>query len=88
MATKTVLLKEALDFADGSGYCFAVYERNGADFVLKYDAYFSRVHENKEIIVKIVGCGLDFNKFETKDGQHYFLLHNNCNVPHMIPIVE
>jgi len=86
--TKTVKFKEAIDFADGSGYIFAIYERKGNNFVLKNDVYFSRVHEKKEIIVKIVGCGLDFNEFTTKDGQYCFRLHNNLNVPEIIPIIE
>lgn len=79
--TKTVLFKEALDFADDSGYVYAIYERQGSNFVLKDDAYFSRVHENEEIIVGIVGCGLSFSRFETKNGHYLFILHNNFNVP-------
>ena len=85
--TKKVKFKEAIDFAKENGYLFAVYENDGENFVLKNDAYLSRVHEQEEIVVKIVGSGVSFNEFETADGNHCFRLHNNFNVPKIIPII-
>ncbi len=86
--TKKVLFKEAIDFAADNGYLFAVYDRSGDNFVLKDDAYMSRVHELEEIIVEVVGSGVSFNDFTTADGNHCFRLHNNFNVPAIIPIIK
>jgi len=85
---RCIQFKEALDFAAENGYIFAVYDKQGDNFVLKDDAYMSRVHEQEEIIVRIYGCGLNFNEFTTADGQHCFRLHNNFNVPKIIPIIS
>jgi len=86
--TKTVQFKEAVDFAEENGYLFAVYDKEGDNFVLKNDAYLSRVHERTEIVVNVVGSGISFNEFVTVDGQYCFRLHNNFNVPKVIPIIQ
>ena len=86
--TKKVLFKEALDFAAENGYIFAVYDRKDDNFVLKDDAYMSRIYELEEIIVEVVVSGVSFNEFTTADGNHCFRLHNTFNVPAIIPIIK
>ena len=84
--TKTILFKDALNFAKENGYIFAVYEKQDNNYVLKDDAYLSDIYENENIIVKIVGSGIDFKEFITEDKNYCFRLHNNFNVPKIIPI--
>ena len=53
MSEKVVKFKEAIDFAENNGYIFAVYERQGGNYVLKNDAYWSRVWEKEDIEVTV-----------------------------------
>jgi len=99
MTTKIVKLKEATEFAKENGYLLAVYKRkqtkdyynivtNNYEFI--DDCYPDTVPLDIEtdIIVSIVGCGLDFKEFTTADKQYCFILHNNFNVPKIIPIIQ
>jgi hypothetical protein len=88
MAMKETKLEEALDFAKENGYIFAVYEKQGENYVLFNECYLSDIEENTPITVRTDSNGTDFNRFETVDGNHCFVLHNNFNVPKIIPIIK
>ena len=88
MPQKQVELKEALDFAKDNGYIFAVYEKKDDNYVLFNECYLSDIDEDVLITVEIVGTGISFREFTTVDGKHRFLLHNNFNVPKIIPIIR
>ncbi len=83
--TKTIQLKEAIDFARENGYLYAVYEkREDGNYYLINEAYLSDISETTPIIVKTDGSGTSFNEFTTADKTHCFRLHNNFNLPNMI----
>ena len=88
MPQKTVKLKEALEFAKENGYLFAVYEKKDDNYILFNEAYLSDIAEDTDIIVKTAGAATDFNEFTTADKQYCFRLHNNFNVPKIIPIIQ
>ena len=88
MPQKTVKLKEALKFAKKNGYLFAVYKKKDDNYVLFNEAYMSDIAEDTDIIVKTTGAATDFNEFITEDKQYCFRLHNNFNVPKIIPIFQ
>jgi hypothetical protein len=88
MPQKTIKLKEALDFAKNNSYLFAVYEKQDDNYVLFNEAYMSDIAEDTDIIVKTIGAATDFNEFITADKQYCFRLHNNFNVPKIIPIIS
>ncbi len=86
--TKQTELKEALDFAKNNGYIFAVYEKKDDNYVLFNECYLSDIDEHTPIMVKHECYGTDFNEFTTVDGNYCFRLHNNFNVPKIIPIIK
>jgi hypothetical protein len=89
MATKTIKLKEALDFARENGYLLAAYKRIGKGFLLHDDNFYINYNVEdgeRDIVVKTTGACTDFNEFTTTCGQFCFRLHNNFNLPNMIPI--
>ena len=88
MAQLTIKLKEALEFAKKNGYILAVYKKQDDNYVLFNEAYMSDIAEDTDIIVKTTGACTDFNEFITEDKQYCFRLHNNFNVPKIIPIIE
>jgi hypothetical protein len=92
MPAKTVVkLKEALTFAKDNGYVFAVYRKDGNNYLLHNEAYLSDIDENVNIVVKLRGhnfSDMDFNEFTTEGGEYLFKLHNNFNLPKLIPIIE
>ena len=87
--TKIVKLKEAVEFVKENGYLLAVYKKQGDNYV-KYDEFYivELVDMDRDITVDVVGSGLDFNEFTTTDKEYCFRLHNNCNVPMIIPIIQ
>ena len=87
--TKIVKLKEAVKFAKENGYLLAVYKRQGDNFV-KYDEFYTieAVDMDRDIVVDVVVSGVNFNEFITTNKQYCFRLHNNCNVPMIIPIIQ
>jgi len=88
MKTRIVKFKEALDFAKENGYIFAVYKKEDNKYTIQDEAYMSDIYENENIIVDIVGEGISFNEFTTEDKEYCFRLHNNFNVPKIIPIFQ
>ena len=87
MKTRIVKFKEALTFAKENGYIFAVYKKEDNKYTIQDEAYMSDIYENENIIVDIVGEGISFNEFTTEDKEYCFRLHNNFNVPKIIPIL-
>lgn len=85
---KIIKLKEALKFAKHNGYILAVYYKKDNNYLLKDDAYMSDIYEDTDIMVKTIGAAIDFNEFTTADGEYCFRLHNNFNVPKIIPIIS
>ena len=88
MPQKIIKLKKALDFAKENGYIFAVYKKEDNNYIIQDEAYLSDIYESEEIIVKTTGAATDFNEFMTKDKEYCFRLHNNFNVPKIIPILQ
>ena len=86
---KTTLLK-ATEFAHENGYLYAVYQKQqDGNFHKIEDAIFEApVDDNTEVMVKTTGACTDFNEFESVDGQFCFRLHNNFNVPDIIPVIK
>lgn len=88
MAKKVIKFKEALQFAREGGYIFAVYCKRDNNYILKDSAYMSDIYEDTNIIVDVEHGQTNFNKFITEDKQYCFRLHNNFNVPSVIPIIK
>jgi hypothetical protein len=89
MTQKIVKLKEACQFAKDNGYLFAIYEKGDDDnYHLKNDCYILEGMNPYEtdIVVDIVGKGIDLKEFRTVDEKYCFRLHNNFNVPKIIPV--
>ncbi len=82
-------LKEAQEFVRNNGYFLAVYKREGDNYKLFSDCYsVEDVDENTPIIVEITGAAMNFNEFTTEDKEFCFRLHNNINIPGIIPIIK
>ncbi len=89
MKTKIVKLQEAVKFIKQNGYFIAVYKRQGNKYVKYNDNYtIDDTDMERDIIVEVVGCGIDFREFESVDKQYFFVLHNNFNIPMTMPIFE
>ena len=89
MSQKIVKLKEAVKFVKNNGYLLAVYKKEGNNYKLYNDCYIvDVVNEDTDIIVKTTGAAIDFNEFITKDKEFCFRLHNNFNLPNIIPIIK
>lgn len=90
MPTKTINFSDAVKFAKENGYLLAVYKKEEDNYNLVSDSFFLPDDENDlidaEIIVKTTGAATDFNEFTTADKKYYFRLHNNFNIPKIIPI--
>ena len=92
MPKKTIQLKEAIEFARENGYIYAVYKKiSDGNFHLS-DSCLSNTDldedETTPIIVKTTGACTDFNEFTTEDGKFCFRLHNNFNLPEVIPCLK
>lgn len=87
MAVKTVKLEYAYKFARNNGYQYAIYQlaEDGNYHIMSF-CFTNHINLQTEIIVEIVGAGIDCNEFTTKDKQYCFRLHNNFNVPDIIPV--
>ena len=89
MPVKTMKLKDAVEFIKNNGYLLAVYKKEGNNYKLYCDCYTIEVIDlDTEITVKTTGAATDFNEFTTKDKEYCFRLHNNYNLPSIIPIIE
>ena len=89
MTQKIVKLKKACQFAKDNGYLFAIYEKGeNGNYILKNDCYILEEMNPYEtdIVVNIVGAGIDLMEFTTIDEKYCFKLHNNFNVPKIIPV--
>lgn len=88
MAEKIVKLKEATRFAVNNGYLFAVYKRgdDGNYYKVEDCVHETPIDPEWDILVKTTGAATDFNEFTTVDMQFCFRLHNNFNVPDVIPV--
>ena len=88
MPQKKIQFKEAKEFADDSGYCLAVYQKqDDGNFHKVEDVLWDcPITDETEIMVKTTGACTDFNEFKTVDGEFCFRLHNNFNVPKVIPV--
>jgi hypothetical protein len=96
MPQKKTTLKEAMHFARENGYLFATYKYKKQDdnYVLidEADTAMELAEEYIDIMVETSGQGIglqtDFNEFTSVDKQYCFRLHNNFNVPNIIPIIR
>lgn len=90
MPQKKVTLLEATNFAHENGYLYAVYEKqDDGNFHKIEDAIWDApVDDLTEVMVKTTGAATDFNNFETVDGEFCFRMHNNFNVPEIIPVIK
>lgn len=90
MAQKIVKFSEAAIFAKDNGYWFAVYKKGSdGNFLLVETCLWSVDIDNEtEIMVNRMGAATDFNEFTTVDKQYCFRLHNNFNVPDIIPVIK
>ena len=90
MPQKETTLKEAMHFARENGYLFATYKKRGDNYVLidEADTAMELAEEYIDIMVKTTGAATDFNEFTSVDKQYCFRLHNNFNVPKIIPIIR
>jgi hypothetical protein len=90
MPQKKILLDEACKFVRNNGYLLAIYKKqDDGNFHILSEAYTIEIDPMlTEIMVKTTGAATDFNEFETVDGQHCFRLHNNFNVPKIIPVFK
>lgn len=88
MPTKLTSLSEAIAFSRCSGYLFAVYKRKDDNYEKISDAFTGEIETDTLIEVKRIGSGTDFQSFTTEDKEYYFLLHNNFNIPNVIPIIK
>ena len=89
MPQKQIQFSEAKKFAKDNGYIFAVYKLMGVDrqYHKVEDALWDTpINDNTEIMVKTTGAATDFNEFTTADMEYCFRLHNNFNVPDVIPV--
>ena len=89
MPQKKIQLNEAIEFARENGYLFAVYEKGeDGNFHIINEAYTTEVDPLTDIMVKTTGAATDFREFTTVDEKFCFRLHNNFNVPKVIPIFQ
>jgi len=90
MAIEKIKFSEAAIFAKDNGYWFAVYKKGSdGDFLLVETCLWSvSIDNDTEIIVKTMGKAIDFNEFITADGKFCLRLHNNFNVPKIIPVFK
>jgi len=88
MPIKTITLKDAVEFAKNNGYLFAIYKKEDNNYKICSFCYTLEIDLDTEIIVKTTGAATDFNEFTTKDKEYCFRLHNNYNLPNIIPIIK
>jgi len=90
--TKTVHIQEMIDFAKDSGYLIATFKKQSNNYVKIDDIYPTDLLDDRDvdnmIIVSMFGYGLDFKEVTTEDKRYCFRLHNNFNVPKIIPIIQ
>lgn len=90
METKliTICLKEAEDFAKENGYLLAVYQKDSKDGHYHLISDFNDlIPENTSILIQQDYNGQkNFNEFITEDKEYCFRLHNNFNLPKIIPV--
>jgi len=87
MPQKTVKLKDATKFASENGYLYAVYKKGDDGNYHKVEdvVWDTPLDPEWDIVVKTTGAATDFNEFTTADKEYCFRLHNNFNVPDVIP---
>ena len=87
MPQKIVRIQEAIDFVNENGYLLAVYEKEqDGNFHKRTDDIRSLPSfPDRKVVVKTMGAATDFNEFTTVDRQLCFKLHNNFNIPEIIP---
>lgn len=90
MPQKRITLLEATEFASENGYLYAVYEKqDDGNFHKIEDAIWEApVDDNTEVMVETIGSATALNEFVTVDGKFCFRLHNNFNVPDIIPVIK
>ena len=82
-------LKKAMEFAKENGYLLAVYKKEGDNYKLYDNCHtVDIVDKDRLITAKTVGTGIDFKEFITEDKEFCFRLHNNFNLPDVIPIIK
>ena len=90
MAEKIVKLSKATNFAVNNGYLFAVYKKgeDGNYHKVEDCIWDTFIDPDWDIVVKTTGGATDFNEFVTADGEYCFRLHNNFNIPEIIPVIK
>ena len=90
MPTKTVTLETACKFVRENHYLLAIYRKEGHNYQKISDCFTLEVDTETPIIVKTTEppTTIDFTEFITEDKKYCFRLHNNYNVPNIIPVIE
>ena len=88
MPQKILKLQKAIDFTNHNGYFLAVYQKKEDNYNLLTVVYDDTPSKDIDIVVQTIGAGTSFNEFTTVDKQYCFRLHNNFNIPKVIPIIS
>ncbi len=82
-----VKLSEMREFATNNGYLIAVYQKgdNGCWYLIEEIIdYLDLLDDDTVIVCNNIG-GIDFREVITEDRQYVLKLHNNFNLPKVIP---
>jgi hypothetical protein len=88
---KEIKFIEAKNFISSSGYFFAVYQKGGDGNYHKIEDVFDEtpIDDNTPILVDTIEDGsIHYKNFMTKDMTYKFKLHNNFNIPDIIPCLS
>lgn len=88
MAIVTIKFKEAREFARDNGYLYAYYEKqeDGNWHLITEEAdYDTDISDDTEVLVMNVRGNLNMKEVVTPDKTKLFRLHNNFNLPRIIP---
>jgi hypothetical protein len=79
-------LGEARKFAKENGYILAMYTKNNdGNYDLTNEEDPEEISDSTVIKYNKVGTDKDFSEVETLDRKFIFILHNNYNIPKIIP---
>ena len=82
-------LGEVRKFARENGYILAMYTRNNdGNYDLTSDEDPEEVKDSVVVRFDRVGEAKDFKEVETLDRKFVFRLHNNYNVPKVVPRIR
>ena len=88
MTTTKVKLSEMREFATENGYLIAAYQigKDNCWFLIhEIIDYLDLLGDDTMIVCNDIG-GIDFREVITEDRQYVLRLHNNFNLPKVIPV--